>query len=199
MTNSTKTEQKTLYMMAMVPPDDLRMKIENIRHEFAQAYHCKAALKPPVHITLYPPYKELENHENEIIKRLSAWCDQQITFDVALKGFGTFRRNAVIFINVEKNDLLKELHRGLTTQMTKLLQPELKTKHTFYPHVTIGYRDIPEHHLEEAIKDYLPRKFEAVFQVDKIEFWRHNGTKWNTLYTFPFQNQIHSVRQVSLF
>lgn len=191
--------RETLYMMAVVPPNDLRMKIESIRYEFAKAYNCKAALKPPVHITLYPPYKEFEHHEKEVIQTLSKWCVRQTPFDVTLKGFDTFRQNGVIFINVEKSNQLKELHRGFATQMTQLLQPDFRNKFTFHPHVTIGYRDIPEHRLEEAIRDYLPRQFEATFKVNHIEFWKHNGARWSTLCIFPFQDARHSVRQVSLF
>ena len=95
-------EQGRLYMMALMPPQELTLKIEKIRQEFAAAYQCKAALKPPVHITLYPPYKEHTNHELEVKSSLSRWCAQQKNFILRINGFDAFRKNGVLFINVEK-------------------------------------------------------------------------------------------------
>jgi 2'-5' RNA ligase len=177
----------------------LTERIETIRKAFAEAYHCKAALKPPVHITLYPPYKESEAHEQELKSRLSRWCSDQQAFDVSLKGFNAFKQNGVIFIDVETSQPLKDLHKGFTTEMTKLLQPETKSQQAFHPHITIGYRDIPPALFAEAMKDYLPQKFEGSFTVNAVYFWRHNGKYWEIIETFPFQKPEDLIRQSSLF
>jgi 2'-5' RNA ligase len=192
-------ERERLYMVALMPPPKLTEQIEAIRKGFAEAYHCKAALKPPVHITLYPPYKESETHEDELKAVLARWCSHQRNFDVHLSGFNAFRQNGVIFIDVKENLHLKELHKGFTAQMTKLLQPDIKSRQSYHPHITIGYRDIPPALFSEAVKDYVPQKFEASFAIDAVYFWRHNGKHWETIHTFPFQKPEDSVSQSALF
>jgi 2'-5' RNA ligase len=192
-------ERERLYMMALMPPPDLTERIETIRKSFAEAYQCKAALKPPVHITLYPPYKESEAHEQELKRTLSRWCSGQQAFNVFLKGFNAFKQNGVIFIDVETSQPLKDLHKGFTTEMTKLLEPEIKNRQAFHPHITIGYRDIPPALFAEAMKDYLPQKFKASCAIDAVYFWRHNGKYWETIEAFPFQKQEDLIRQPALF
>lgn len=191
--------EEKLYMMALVPPTTLSKSIEEIRKEFATAYHCKAALKPPVHITLYPPYKELESHEEEAKNILSKWASGQLPFEITLHGFDAFKNNGVLFINVIKTEALKQLHKSFSLQMTRLLQPTLLPNSSFNPHITIGYRDIPKELFPEAMKDFLPRKFEASFIADHIFFWKHNGKIWNTIASFPLKNENSSIRQTILF
>src|SRR5690348_17173836 len=98
-----------LYMMAIVPPAEMAERIDLIRKEFAEAYNCKAGLKPPVHITLYAPYKETSDHESEVREVLARWSSTQESFVLSLKGFDAFKTNGVIFINVVVNDALKQL------------------------------------------------------------------------------------------
>ena len=145
------------------------------------------------------PYKEHTNHELEVKSSLSRWCAQQKNFILRINGFDAFRKNGVLFINVEKNESLKELHKGFTTQMTRLLQPSLKNNQAYHPHITIGYRDIPKDVFEEALRDYLPRKFEADFPVEAVHFWRHNGQRWETIDSFPLLKEENSIRQAALF
>jgi 2'-5' RNA ligase len=192
-------ERERLYMMAIVPPADLSERIVTIKKEFAEAYSCKAALKPPVHITLYPPYKEFDDHEPEAKKVLSGWVCLQPNFKLKIKGFDAFKSNGVIFLNLEKNEELKQLHKGFTTQMTKLLRPEIKNSQPYHPHITIGYRDIPKEVFPQAVKDFLPRKFEAEFPVEHVYFWRHNGKNWETIAAFPLAVNGSSKAQATLF
>ena len=97
------------------------------------------------------------------------------------------------------NEALKQLHKGFTTQMTRILQPLVKNNQPYHPHFTIGYRDIPKEVFPEAMKDFLPRKFEAAFNVDSICFWKHNGTSWETIATLTLKKKEDSIGQASLF
>ncbi|MBS1587392.1 MAG: hypothetical protein JSS82_17800 [Bacteroidetes bacterium] len=47
---------KCQYLLAIRPPAELTDEIHQIRIAFAEKYNCKAALKPPVHITLLPNF-----------------------------------------------------------------------------------------------------------------------------------------------
>jgi 2'-5' RNA ligase len=192
-------ERERLYMMAIVPPPDLAEEIGKIREEFAEAYNCKAALKQPVHITLYPPYKEFDDHEAEVRKVLTKWVATQTSFDLEISGFDAFKDNGVVFLDVVKNDSLKQLHKGFSSQLTKLLQPKIKSNQSYHPHITIGYRDIPKEVFPKAVKDFLPRKFASSFRVDRVLFWRHNGKNWETIGSFPLNSIDKSEVQPLLF
>ena len=181
-------ERKRLYMFAIVPPADLSDRIISIKKEFAEAYNCKAALKAPVHITLHPPYKECEDHEAKARKILSNWLGLLPRFTLNIRDFEAFHSNGVIFLNVEKNDDLIQLHAGLAKRMTNLLSPQIKDNQPYHPHITIGYRDIPKELFAQAVEDFQSRRFEACFEVESAHFWRHNGKIWETIATFPLYN-----------
>jgi 2'-5' RNA ligase len=190
---------KSLYMIVIEPPAILRDKIERIRSEFAESYNCKAGLKNPVHVTLIPPFNEDDDYEEELKSIIKSWAAKQKTFDLTIKGFDTFRKNGVIFLSVVPNKELKELHKGLATQLTRFLQPILKTNQPYHPHITIGYKDIPKDLFEQAVKDYMPRKFEEHFIVESLSFWKHEGKSWNTIASLPLEREDNSIRQPSLF
>ncbi len=192
-------DRERLYMIALMPPTEMTREIEAIRQEFAEAYQCNAALKPPVHITMHAPYKEFESHEQKVKAALIKWAAMQPSFDLSLDGFGSFKNNGVIFINVEKTEALKQLHKGLSALMTKTVPPDIKSQQTFNPHITIGYRDIPKDLFPQALADYTPRKYKANFKVDHIYFWRHNGKSWETIATIPLSKNDNTIKQQALF
>ena len=183
-------EGKKLFLLAMMPPLVLAERIDEIRKEFAAAYHCKAALKPPVHITLYPPYAAVTSHEEKMKPLLENLTTNHSSFELHLDGFDAFKKNGVIFIDVVKNKSLTELHHDTKLLMTKFLVPQAKSNRDYRPHFTIGYRDIPKDLLTEAINDYLPMAFKASFIVDKIFFWRHDGQRWQIINEFPLKNSF---------
>lgn len=177
-------------MLAIMPPAELARDIERVRQAFAEKYHCKAALKPPVHITLIPPYKAGAQTEDLLIPKLEEWGRLQIPFPVTLENYGVFDRNGVVYIAVEPNDLLQLFQKDLRKKFLSLLPfPEVKKYSSFHPHITIGYRDIPRDVFPVAAKDYLARSFFATFVTDRFYLWKHNGKKWEVLHSFAIGNQ----------
>src|SRR5688572_26774708 len=102
-----------LYMIAIMPPEELTKDIESIRQKFADRYGAVAALKPPVHVTLIRPFKAAYNCEDVLVPALKAWGALQIPFPLTLQDFSSFRKNGVIYINVGINDLLNLFHKDL--------------------------------------------------------------------------------------
>jgi 2'-5' RNA ligase len=90
-----------LYMFAIMPPHSLALKIDDERKNFAEKYKCIKALKPPVHITLYEPFKSPSKIEQEITD-IHSWAERQKPFQVDVKNFNFFRHSAspVIYIDV---------------------------------------------------------------------------------------------------
>ena len=69
----------SLYMFALMPPPALTQRIEDERRNFAEDYKAIKALKPPVHITLYEPFKDLPEVEKDIAG-LRSWAERQPSF-----------------------------------------------------------------------------------------------------------------------
>lgn len=176
-------------MVAIMPPPPLTKDIEQIRFDFAEKYNCKAALKPPVHITLIPPYKTLPDSEEKIIPAVERWAASHMPFPVVLLNYSTFDRNGVVFINVLPNEDGRSFQKELRSEFLEVLPlPEVKRYTSFHPHITIGYRDIPKEVFKEAANDYLSRELFAAFTVNTIYLWRHDGARWQVLHSFPLGN-----------
>lgn len=184
-----------LYMLAIMPPPELMKEIEGIRQQFADAYNCKAALKPPVHITLIPPFKTGVSIEDELRNDLSNWSETKVAFAVKLKNFDVFRRNQVVFIHVEPSLQLRAFQRELEDKFRQNYRHvEIKTYDDYSPHITIGYRDIPRDLFRPAAIEYLAKSFSATFAVDRFYLWKHNSIKWQVLHTIELkQNGLASV------
>ncbi|RYD57175.1 MAG: 2'-5' RNA ligase family protein [Sphingobacteriales bacterium] len=174
-----------LYMLAVMPAPDVTKEIEGMRIQFAEKYHCKAALKPPVHITLIPPFKSADTIEPIIIKEIELLASTQSAFSVSLHNYDVFRENQVVFIHVEPEPPLWSLQRLLQEKfLTDYSHFNIKTFKNFAPHITIGYRDIPREVFRAAAIEYLAKPYSATFPVNEFYLWKHNSVNWQVLYTF---------------
>lgn len=184
-------------MFAIMPPEKLAIRIDDERKNFAEKYKAIKALKPPVHITLYEPFKEDIEFEEHIMG-INPWVERQKPFPVELKNYNFFRHSTspVIYIDVVKNEALGVLHRTFIEQLKKYLPIERNaTKYT--PHITIGYRDIPAAIFPEIMHEYSPKRFSASFEVSSIYLWKHNTKNWEIRQEFkmgvtpqPVQNSL---------
>lgn len=175
--------RKNMYMFAIMPPSSLAEEIHRIRLQFSEKYDSRAALKPPVHITLIPSYFALPETEAIVIPAFDKWAADQPSFILELKNYNAFKKEGVIFIDVVKSEELKEFQESLYTLYSQFF--ELKDRYNFsHPHITIGYRDIPRLIFPKAMQEYLCKPFEASFEVDKFYLWKHNQKFWEVHHTF---------------
>ena len=182
-------EVKCQYLFVVVPPAELADEIHRIRIAFAGKYNCKAALKPPVHITLIPTYWAVPRAETKLLY-LNDWAATLKPFPVKLINFGTFPNNGVVFINVEKSAELDALHTGLSKVKDVLPSGTFRSIGSLQPHITIGYRDIPPELYEQATNEYLQKTFSADFIADSFQLWKHNGKRWETLHTYKMEGVV---------
>jgi 2'-5' RNA ligase len=187
--------QKTdgLYMFAIVPPPELALQIHEKRLAFANKYGFVKALKPPVHITLYPPFTiHLADSIKfeKVILVISAWAATQHPFGIALHNYNFFdhpRRAPVLHIDVVKNAELQALHKSFLRELRKYISVE--STGGFNPHITIGYRDTT-HEAFAAIKaDYAQQTFEASFQCRAFYLWKQIDNKWQVLMQYDLQDK----------
>jgi 2'-5' RNA ligase len=177
-----------LYMFAITPPPDLAHAIHQVRLNFSDKYKFKKALKPPVHITLFPPFKiptPTTTSFEQDVQSLKNWSEKLDPFDIQLDDYNFFhnRRSPVLFIDVIRNTQLNKLHTDFLKEFQKYYNFE-KPKDTYKPHITIGYRDVTPESFPAIKTDYSKQKFSAVFNCDKFFLWKHDGQNWQVLQEF---------------
>lgn len=176
------SDQTNLYMFAIMPPTDLSAKIHDKRLNFAEEFNCVAALKPPVHITMYPPFRlpilEAKIFEQQTSK-LQQLADKQAPFLLHLSDYGYFDNvtNPVLYIDVLKSTELVKLHSNFLKELKKFMDFEKKSD-PYKPHVTIGYRDIDPKIFPEIKALYAKRTFKASFECDAFYLWKHDRKNW---------------------
>ncbi len=167
--------QKTLWFIAIIPPDDVAEKVRAIQQEIAGRFGPRSSLKIPVHITLEPPFRLHDAEEPQLDILLRNFFATKEEFSLELRNFGSFREN-VVFIEVTPSLPLLEMH----DQLSELLRgPAAIVKaapwHGGYtPHMTVANRDVtPEAH-ERIWREFNTRKFYAAFPVQEVALLRHH-------------------------
>ncbi|MEX2335942.1 MAG: RNA 2',3'-cyclic phosphodiesterase [Fulvivirga sp.] len=172
-------KNQKLYFIAIIPPEPVHGDVLHWKHEFAEHYDSKAALRSPPHITLHMPFKWREDQEERIDQALKELVFTQQPFDVKLDGFGAFKPKT-IFVQVMNNDSLNDLHEGIKRQMKQSLNifnADYKDR-PFHPHMTVAFRDLKKHRFTEAWEAFESRTYGAIFPVHAVTLLKHNGKFW---------------------
>ncbi len=183
-----------------MPPPELSAIIHNERLIFSKNFNTLEALKPPVHITLFPPFKIISSHAKEFernILNIQDWAEHEIAFNIHLNNYNYFdnRNKPVLFIEVVRNEQLLKLHKGFRKELKKYLVLK-EQKSQFKPHITIGYRDISPEVFPAIKAAYSQRGFNASFNCNAFHLWKHNGQHW----TIVVQYLLKGINnQLSLF
>ena len=61
---------KSLYFIAIIPPEKIRREIEELKKKISVAFNTKRALNSPPHITLIPPFRTELDNLNSLIQKL---------------------------------------------------------------------------------------------------------------------------------
>jgi 2'-5' RNA ligase len=180
----------SLYLTAILPPPHLSEEIDDIRKELSEQYKIFAALKPPVHITLYRPVNVPESFEPQLIKLLQPVGDEHRPFTLDLLNFGSFNIQT-IYISAAKNPYLGELQKDISAvyYRNKIDPKEVKGNTTFHPHLTVAYRDIPPEKFPEIWGGLKNRKFKRSFTVGHFALMKHDGKQWQRLREFELRKQ----------
>jgi 2'-5' RNA ligase len=126
------------------------------------------------HVTLLPPTAVAEERLAEILAHLSAVAARVPTFEMHLRGTGTFRPlSEVVFIAVAAGiSACEQLERGVRSGPLAR-----KTQFPYHPHVTVAH-DVPTAALDfvyEGLTDYEAR-FEVecftMFEQDMDGVWQ---------------------------
>ena len=160
--------QLQLYFLALLPPAKLQEDITAIKHELADRYNCRHALKSPPHITMFPPFKWPVSQAEQLCC-LSDFAAQQAPIPVTLSGFGAFPPR-VIYVRPLKTP---ELLLAYQTLQTFLKQRQ------FCPHIAVANRDLRKEIFREVWPEFEGRSLQAEFIATHLTLLRHNGRCWD--------------------
>ena len=177
---------KALYFVALLPPQEVKEEVLNMKLEFREKYNAKHALKLPAHITLVPPLWLEKIEEQEFVNRLKKFAEKVNPFFIVLKNFGHFGPR-VIYINVEDNAALQNLHKNLRETLNKFLPGE--TSANFHPHITLATRDLQKNEFAKAWEDFKNRSYLAEVEIGDLTLFRHNGKTWDEVEQFNFSEK----------
>jgi 2'-5' RNA ligase len=180
------TKTNPLFFIALLPPEDVRQFVTEIKQHFAQVYNSKAALKSPPHITLQPPFAWKLEDVPLLEAKLAEFAQTQTPVLMILDGFAAFKPR-VIYINVLKNAELLTIHE----QLTKYLETSFNLVHqpsknrSFSPHLTVGFRDLTKPNFYQAWSEFEHRQLRFEFRISQLTLLRHNGRCWEIHQNFP--------------
>lgn len=175
-----------LYFIAILPPDDIAQRVQEIKKEFVEEYESKEAYNKPPHFTLRAPFKAPEEIEERIIPQLIYFAEEQDAFTVNLSGFNHFRDD-VIYIDVEDPAAMKLLYANLCEYLQNEMGfSETQNKNSFTPHMTVAYRDLTSENFQRAWKKFQDRPFDYSFPVNSFYLLKHDYTRWQPFYEFNF-------------
>lgn len=174
-----------LYFLAILPPFNVAMEINEFKQEFVEKYESSRALKSPPHITIIPPFFANQEIEKSIDVKIQGLAKKINSFSVSLNNFGHFDEK-VIYVGVEKNAHLQKLYK-LTLDFISQLNLELSANaNRFHPHVTVAFRDLAKQNFNKAWAHFSTREYAASFSALGLHLLKHDGVVWQPIREYNF-------------
>lgn len=188
------------YLLVLLPHEELRNKIQQVRKEFAETYKTtlQAGNKPYIGLATFTQYEMMEER---IVNKLKLVAMAQHPFKVELKDFGSFPSHS-IHINVVSRLPIQELVKLLRTETQRLLKMNEDNKPHFIlePHLSVA-RKLKPWQYEKGWLEYSRKSFTGRFVAEAILLLkRPQGSKsWQIAQRFEFMNLPVLTRQGALF
>ena len=164
---------KTLYYIAVVPPEPIASEIKDFKIYAGDHFGSYHALRSPAHITLIPPFHWEEAEIQTIKSTLKAFAAAQDPFEVTYENFDCFEPQ-VVFVAIQPSEALKLLRNNLQEYLKTECNLRSKDKrHQFNPHTTISFRYSEESQFLEAWSYFSKQAYKATFAVNRIILFRH--------------------------
>jgi 2'-5' RNA ligase len=178
-----------LYFIGLVPGENLREAVKQLKLEMRENYGAGHALKSPAHITLQMPFRKPAEEEQEVISSLARFAEQQTSFKVGLEDFDCFPPR-VIFIRIVNHSPVVAFRNELVPVLRDEIGLSAKQIGSrFHPHLTVATRDLAEEQFPKAWEAFSKRQFRAEFEVRSLFLLRHNSKYWDIYREFEFGRQ----------
>ena len=185
------SKSEILLFIALLPPQDIQERANQIKQHFADNYQSRRAFKSPPHITLQPPFEWEKADLPILVQHLEKFSSNQINIPVTIEGFGAFPPR-VIYLKPLKTPELMSIQKALATYLENSLNIIHKPSKNrpFSPHVTVALRDLTKKNFHLAWEEFEHRQFSAKFTIPRLTLLIHKDKKWEIAQEFNFlQNQ----------
>ncbi|MBL0133080.1 MAG: 2'-5' RNA ligase family protein [Chitinophagaceae bacterium] len=188
------------YLLVLLPHEELRHKIQQVRKEFADSYKMTSVpgAKPYIGLATFTQYEMMEER---ILNKLKLVAMAQHPFKVELKDFGSFPSHS-IHINVVSRLPVQQLVKSLRTEAQRLMKLNESNKPHFMlePHLTVANKLKPWQY-EKGWLEYSRKSFTGRFVAEAMLLLkRPQGSKsWQIAQRFEFMNLPVLTRQGALF
>ncbi|MBK8506519.1 MAG: 2'-5' RNA ligase family protein [Saprospiraceae bacterium] len=179
---------KSLYFIALIPPNEIRNQVEAYRNIMADQFQSKQALKSPAHITLIPPFYWSDDRYEQIKLDLAHWASQKVPFEIQLFNFSHFEPK-VLYVDVLPNPTLVGLQGDLQEYFKDKWDIDVHRNKVFHPHMTIAFKDLKIDQFYNAWQYLMKEDFSATFLVDKISVLQYSNQKWEIRQELPMDQK----------
>ena len=171
----------------MVLPSPQADAVKTLQHRAHTAYHSRAALRSPPHITLRAPFRLPLDQVRCVKQVLSEFATRYPPFSVELGGFGCFP-SRVLSVRVIENQILFSIQRDLikTLAQNQIASSSEPTFYPFHPHITIAFRDLTQRHFNSLWGEVEHKSFSGRFTASGITLLGHDGKSWTAEDDFLF-------------
>jgi 2'-5' RNA ligase len=174
------------YFLAIIIPEPFQSEIMKMKEYVAGNFKSKGALRSPPHITLHLPFRWKPEKESILLETLSL-LKFNAQIHIKLNGFSSFEPR-VLFVDVEKNEALNELQKGVVKHVKENLNlfNEVGNRRGFHPHVTIAFRDLKKEQFRSALDHFKNQTYAADFITTKFCLLKYGPGKWEVYKEFDF-------------
>ncbi|MCH1626268.1 YjcG family protein [Fredinandcohnia quinoae] len=154
-------------------------KLQDLVNSYRKRYDPHYALIPP-HLTLKNSFEASDSEIKDIAKQLDAISDQANPFPLKITKVSSFYPvNNVIYLKVEPNEQLSNLHESLHSGFFSQ-----ESEYSFVPHITIGQRLSDDEH-SDVLGQLRMHKVKHEEEIDRFHllYQLENGM-WTVYETF---------------
>lgn len=187
------------YLLVIQPNEDVCEKIMTLKKHFSSNYKCPQAMHIMPQITLIK-FSQYELSESRFVNRFRNIATANSSFKITLNDFGSFPSHT-IYVNIQTTNQLTIISKEFR-QVQAFIQPDKQNKPHFItePFISISQKLLPWQY-EKGWLEYSNTHFNTSFTVNEILLLKKkegsNGFK--TIERFPLLNQVHKLKQASMF
>ncbi len=175
------------FFVALLPPEDVRLKANEIKGVMRDRYASKAAFRSPPHITLLAPFEWPIADLPRLANTLKQFAAGQSPVPITLDGFDAFAPH-VIYINVVKSSSLMAIQPDLLSYLEDHLGlvSERDRNRAFVPHLTVAFRDLKPAMFRQAWSVFQHQELHFDFTVTQLSLLIHDGNLWTVKEGYDF-------------
>ena len=153
------------YQLAIIPNEDLRQRVQQVRNDFAEKYQLARAWKGAAHLMLVR-FRQVEMLEDKLQHILKAIIMGIRPFRIGIDGYASSPSHS-IHLNITTGTALMELVKQLK-QAGRIMRSSDGEPHWIQdPTITIADKLLPWQY-EQGWADYQQRSFSSGFMADEL-------------------------------